>query len=366
MIRTAAVLIRIFRLAVPALLSAAAAVAEAAPVLVVDTVAGDVSADLLGDKRSLKPGDVIREREVLQTAGADSRLSLLFASEGLLELGADASLAIEKLPLSDDASDLRSLVSLRSGYLRVLWTPAPERATRWPFHLFVGGQRSTLVPGEYFFERSAAGLRSCVASGRLTIAAIAGDGIEKLRPGACYDLQVAEAAKRQPRSEANFEAVRREFTTTPTGKLPPPPAPSAVLAESPAASSTVAAAAPTAPTAPARPAVAKPAAGPSAASASSAAPPAPAPVRVATAPTGQPAGWTLLLGSYGNADNAAQVVDKLRAGGYQPFTRIKEVDGKTWHSVQVRGYPSREVADAKAADVVERLRIKPVKVVLLP
>lgn len=326
------------------------AAAHAAPVLVVDTIAGEVSAELLGDKRRLKPGDVIREREVLHTIGPDSRLSLVFASEGLLELGADAMLAIEKLPISADAADLRSLVSLRSGYLRVLWTPPPERATQWPFHLFFGGQRSTLVPGEYFFERGNGSLRSCVASGRLTITAIAGDGVETLRAGACYDLQVADTARRQQRTAANWEAVRREFTTTPTGKLPPPP-PAEPLAP------VLAEAAPA--VVPAAPAIAKPAP-------VLVPPPTPVPARIASAPTGKPAGWTLLLGSYGDPDNAAQVVDKLRAGGYEPFTRIKQVDGKTWHSVQVRGYPSREVADAKAADVVERLRIKPVKVVLLP
>jgi len=324
------------------------AAAQAAPVLVVDTIAGEASAELLGDKRRLKPGDVIREREVLHTIGPDSRLSLLFASEGLLELGADAMLAIEKLPLSADAADLRSLVSLRAGYLRVLWTPPPEQATKWPFHLFFGGQRSTLVPGEYFFERSAASLRSCVASGRLTITAIAGDGVETLRAGACYDLQVADTAKRQQRTAANWEAVRREFTTTPTGKLPPlPPAEPVAPALAEVAPAVVTA----------KPAIAKPA--------PMLVAPTP-PARIATAPTGKPAGWTLLLGSYGDPGNAAQVADKLRAGGYEPFTRIKEVDGKTWHSVQVRGYPSREVADAKAADVAERLRITPVKVVLLP
>ena len=86
----------------------------------------------------------------------------------------------------------------------------------------------------------------------------------------------------------------------------------------------------------------------------------------ATAPTGQPAGWTLLLGSYADPGNAEQVVAKLKRAGYSPFTRVKDVDGRTWHSVQVRGLPSREVAEAKATEVRERLRIEPVKVVLLP
>lgn len=310
------------------------AAAQAAPVLVVDTIAGEVSAELLGTRRALKAGDVIHEREVLTTVGPASRLSLRFADEGLLELGADAMLAIEKLPPSADAADLRSLVSLRAGYLRVLWTPAPARAVAWPFHLFFGGQRATLVPGEYFFERGSGAVRSCVASGRLTITAIAGDGVEALRAGACYELQLADAARRQPRSAASWEAVRREFTTNPTGTRPEPPA--------------------------------RESAAPVVADAAPPAPPAPLPAGSAGAPTGKPAGWTLLLGSYGDPGNAAQVADKLRAGGYEPFTRIKEVDGKTWHSVQVRGYPSREVADAKAADVAERLRIRPVKVVLLP
>lgn len=350
---------------------------HAAPVLVVESVGGEATGDLLGEVRRLGAGDVIREREVLRT-GPDSRLSLLFASEGLLEMGADARLAIEKLPLAADASDLRSLVSLDRGYLRVLWTPAPDRAARWPFHLFFGGQRSTLQPGEYFFERRPGSLRSCVASGELTVTAIAGDAVEHLPSEACYDLQPADPARRLPRSAANFEAVRREFTTTPSGRLPPPPV---VVAAAPAETAdavpvSVSVTMPSPVPAPMPPPATKPAAVAAAKPAVPVAPPVaptskpqplPKPLPpVATAPTGQPAGWTLLLGSYADPGNAEQVVAKLKRAGYSPFTRVKDVDGRTWHSVQVRGLPSREVAEAKATEVRERLRIEPVKVVLLP
>jgi cell division septation protein DedD len=366
----------IFRVAAAAALLALLSPSRllAAPVLVVDGIIGTASADLLGETRPLAAGDVIREREVIRT-GRDSHLSLVFASEGLLELGPDARLAIEKLPLSPSASDLRSLVSLNSGYLRVLWTPATERVAGWPFHLFFGGHRSTLQPGEYFFERRLGSLRTCVASGQLTVTAIAGDGVEQLKADACYDLHAADDAKRRPRTQANWEAVRREFTTTPSNR-PPPAAPVPVIVASeaipvpapvqtPAPVAAVAAIrpppAPIAKTAPGPSQAPKPATRPDSVPTTAISPPAPA-----TAPTGQPAGWTLLLGSYADPGNAAQVAAKLRGAGYTPFTRVKDIDGRTWHSVQVRGLPSREVAEAKATEVRTQLRIDPVKVVLLP
>lgn len=327
-----------------ALAMTAMAMASAAPVLVVDSLDGSVTGNLLGEARPLVAGDVIREREVLQT-GPGARLSLVFARHGLLELGADARLAIEKLPDADDARASRSLVSLERGYLRVLWTPTPERAAQRPFVLFYGGHRSTLQPGEYFFERTAERLRSCVAAGHLTVSAIAGDDIEQLDADACYDLALAEPARRTAHAQTHWEFVRREFTTEPRRLKPPAaaPAPVAVARAAPAvAPAPVPVPLPTSARAP----VAKPAPAPSA--------------------TAVAAGWTLLLGSYADPGNAAQVAAKLRDAGYTPFTRIKDIDGRTWHSVQVRGLPSREVAEAKAAEVRAQLRIDAVKVVLLP
>lgn len=340
----------------------------AAPVLTVEAVAGSASAEHLGDVRKLAPGDVINEREVLSTAGG-GRLKLRFASEGALELGPEASLAIEKLPPSATANDRRSIVSLLKGYLRVQWSPPPKSAV-WPFYLYFGGQRSGLVPGEYFFERGHESIRGCVASGRLTMTAIAGDGVETLRPGACYDLRVAEAAIAKPRKAETWEAMRREFRLDPTGApdtvqwatLEPPPV---AVPEADA----LAAALPALPAAGGDAPVSIPAALSTGVLTGTPAPtPAPAPGTPASVGAGDPAsvaGWTLLIGSFASPVNAAQVEDKLRASGYVPFTRVKQVDGRTWHSVQVRGFPSREVAEAKAEDVRGRLGFSTVRVVHL-
>ena len=363
----------------------------AAPVLTVEAVAGSASAEHLGEVRKLAPGDVINEREVLSTAGG-GRLKLRFASEGALELGSDASLAIEKLPPSATANDRRSIVSLLKGYLRVQWSPQPKR-TVWPFYLYFGGQRSGLVPGEYFFERGHESIRGCVASGRLTMTAIAGDGVETLRPGACYDLRVAEAAIAKPRKAETWEAMRREFRLDPTGApdivqwatldlppattdadadpatallagvieatgLSPPPASAPAVGPNPVLTSPA-----TKPSAVTTPAAAD---SPAATIAAKPANPVPAPVPASVAiADGASAGWTLLIGSFASPDNAAQVEGKLRASGYVPFTRVKQVDGRTWHSVQVRGFPSREVAEAKAEDVRGRLGFSTVRVVHL-
>ncbi len=349
--------------------------ATAVPVLIVDAVSGEVSSERLGVARQLVPGDVVAERDVLRTVG-DARLSLRFGGEGLLELGPDAALAIEKLPADAEAADLRSLLSLWSGYLRVLWV-LPAQRPSWPFYLYFGGQRSALVPGEYFFERRGEAIRSCVASGRLTVTAIAGNGVEQLRAGACYDLQVADTARRQVRNAENWDAVRREYTTRPTGK-PPAVEPPVV----PAASAPVPTTPPPGP--PAVPVVVVPAASgsprpavsaqkPATAAVSPAASPVtrprslpPVPAVATAAPAGGPGGWALMVGSFSDPANASQVESRLKAGGYLPFTRVRDINGRTWHSVQVRGYPSREVAETKAADVRSRLGYKNVMVVLLP
>lgn len=355
--------------------------AAAAPVLVVEGLVGEASSERLGERRLLQAGDSIGEREVLHTA-AEARLSLRFANEGLLELGPDATLAIEKLPASLQGRDLRSIASLLGGYLHVLWT-VPTAETRWPFVIYFGGQRSGLLPGEYFFERHDDAIRSCVASGQLTVTAIAGDGVETLREGACHDLKAGAPVRSQAIGSEMIDAVRAEFTTWPSrDKRPLRPLVLPALAMGPlpgtgptAARSTVSAVLPPAPAAvvaarAAAPAVVKPVAAPAAttpeAAAAVVAAPQSSPAPVSAVSAAGDVGWTLLIGSFGDPANAEQVQTRLRGIGMEPYVRVKQLDGRSFTSVQVRGgYASREIADAKAAEVRDKLGYPNVRVVYL-
>lgn len=356
-----------------ALMLLGAGTALAAPVLVVESLVGEASSEHLGARRPLQVGDSIGEREVLRTA-TDARLGLRLTGEGLLELGANAVLAIEKLPAAPEARDQRSIASLMAGYLRVVSPlPATASAPARPFVLYTGGKRIGLPPGEYFFDRGSEAIRSCVASGRPTITAIAGDGVEILNAGACYALQPTAGAKPEAITALQLDAVRREYTTRPTGKLPPVaavptvaiprgsearPVPTVAVPPAPARS-----ASPGVPAVPTRPVALPPAAG-AAPSPSLAAPAAAETVAGHAAPSS--VGWSLLVGSFSDPANAEQAADKLRGIGYEPFLQDKEIDGRIWHRVQVRGsYASREIAEDRAADVRSRLGYDNVRVVHL-
>jgi cell division septation protein DedD len=362
---------------IAALMLLGAGPALAAPVLVVESLVGEASSEHLGAQRPLQVGDSIGEREVLRTA-ADARLGLRLTGDGLLELGANAVLAIEKLPSAPEARDQRSIASLMAGYLRVIAPlPAAANATPKPFVLYTGGKRIGLPPGEYFFDRGSDAIRSCVASGRPTITAIAGDGVEPLNAGACYALQPTPGAKPEAITALQFDAVRREYTTRPTGKLPPVaavvaavptvaiprgsearPAPVVTVPPAPARSAT-----PGVSTVPTSPVTPPPAVAP--APAPSLAAPAAAELAASHAAPAS-VGWSLLVGSFADPANAEQAADKLRGIGYEPFLQDKEIDGRIWHRVQVRGsYASREIAEDRAADVRSRLGYDNVRVVHL-
>ena len=51
--------------------------------------------------------------------------------------------------------------------------------------------------------------------------------------------------------------------------------------------------------------------------------------------------------------------------GYTPFLRVKILDGKTWNSVQLRGYTTREAAQARLIDVQTKLGFSNLRVVQL-
>ena len=417
-----------------ALSSTAASAADA--VLRVEQINGEAQIDQLGETRMLKLGDEVRDRDVIHVAEG-AYLALRFAQDGALELGPGTALAIERLPASAEGNDLRSILSLWKGYLHVVWKHPAN--TRWPLFVYFGGQRASLVDGEYFFERLGNRLRSCVAAGRLATTSISGDAPETLRPSACYEIAQGGALKTEPRALESWVAVRQSFRLNPDPSKPvhafpssepeptteqsdeaehaalpllptpplttvyaaPPassssstirPAPSVpsrsqtalvFTAKKPAAaaSSTAAVAAPATAAAPSSPPAPTAAPGsaavlPHPAPAAPAVPPSPpatpasaavaAAGATATVPADPGAGWTIIIGSYADPQNAAQIQQKLIAAGYTPFLRVKNVDGRIWNSVQIRGYTTREAAEARMGEIGSRLGLANLRVVLLP
>ncbi len=316
--------------------------AQAGPVLSVESVSGEVRVDHLGESRVLQVGDELRERDVMKLP-EDARLSLRFGIEGALEVGPGALLAIEKLPAADDAADLRSIFTLSSGYLHVIWN---RPLKPWPLYVYFGGQRASLVGGEYFFDRRGDQIRSCVAAGQLAITAISGEGVETLRPSACYRIAADGARLAQPRSPEAWVGVRRDFTLDP-GKQMATIKLADRLASRETSGATIPASAQSVPSqaTPVKPIQLMPATAP------------PAPVGEGS--------WVLLVGSFADPTNAAQVQQKLIDAGYVPVLRVKIVDGKTWNSVQIRGYPTREAAQAKLDELRTKLGYTSLAVVQL-
>lgn len=271
----------------------------AAPLLTVERLHGTAHVDHRGQTIRLKPGDALHDRDVLRLDN-DAELSLRFAQDSLLELGPGAALAIERLPESIDQSDLRSIFSLWEGYLHISWKHPPDR--RWPLSVYSGSERSSLVDGDYFFERSGAHSRSCVAAGRLEMTSIADSQIATLQPSACYEMPPGGALKTEPRTQNSWLAVRRAFTLNPAS-AETAPAGAALVAD----------------------------------------PPAPA---AAPGPRDD-AGWMIQIGAYADPQNAERARAAVAAAGATPVLRIKTVDGRTWNSVQIRGFASREAAQAE-------------------
>lgn len=76
--------------------------------------------------------------------------------------------------------------------------------------------------------------------------------------------------------------------------------------------------------------------------------------KVAAPPVGVPSapstvGWALNVASYSDAAIASREAERLRGAGYaSAFTQTAQVNGKTWHRVQVSGFASEAAARSTA------------------
>ncbi len=357
-------------------------------VLAVQAVGGSVTVEHLGVSTALKPGDRLKERDVIRT-GLGGRLALRFARLGFFELGPDAEIGVEKLPFASYATDRNSIISLSRGYLRVVWKHLPT-STAWPIYVYFGRHRAGLGPGEYFFDQRDSVTRICIAAGEANAVAVTGEKLELLQPPSCTQLSAGVPPASRPRDPEDWFAVRRDYSLDANAKsqpLPAPPmlglSPPAPLATAQAESSTATvtastrwplidllavdallrgatAATPapplmqTAPGSGPAPAAAKPPVAEAPVTPTSARP-VTAAVDPATASADGEGPWIVNIASYPDLGDATRQVQQLQAAGYSASQQSVQIRGQSWHRVQLRGFATAEAARVKAAEVEQKL-----------
>lgn len=337
------------------LLGAAAAGAQAAGVLTVDSVSGQASVDRLGARTELRPGDALGERDVVHVADGGN-LALNFSGHGFIELGPGAELGVEKLPFATYADDLKTIFSLTRGYLRVVWKLPPMTGSDWPLYVYFGSQHAALIPGEYFFDSRPGAARACVVAGRLSVLPNAGTELQKLRPSACYRFVAGLQPERAARDPAAWIAVRHSFD------IDAPTSPEAMLAANDSGPDGVTtegepvALPPSPPPVPRSLPASKPALTPATGTNPAAAVPPPA-APAAQAPPAAPPGngdWGVNVASYPVADAAQKQAQQLRSAGFTAAVQQAQVKGQTWYRVQLRGYASADAARAASGELQTR------------
>lgn len=277
--------------------------------------------------------------------GAGSKLSLLLGRHGILELGAGSELTVERLPFASYADDLRTILRLRRGFLRVIWKQ-PPLDIKWPLFVYMDSDRAALLSGEYFFEVGSEINAICVAEGGLALQGGSRDEAQALEPDTCY--RMVPGVPPQPRDQRpeDWIAVRANRALDRSMWAMP-----AVAARaSPPAAATAAPALPgiTAPmvTPPAaKPVAPKPAEKPAVKSVA----PAPAsPPRVVAAAAVADGGWTLNLASFPDQASADKELARLKKAGFPGVVTPADVKGRNWYRVQIQGLASREEAQGMA------------------
>ncbi|WP_428312113.1 SPOR domain-containing protein [Hydrocarboniphaga sp.] len=287
--------------------------------------------------------------------GAGSKLSLRLGRHGILELGAGSELTVERLPFASYADDLRTILRLRRGFLRVIWKQ-PPLDIKWPLFVYMDSDRAALLSGEYFFEVGSEINAICVAEGGLALQGGSRDEAQALEPDTCY--RMVPGVPPQPRDQRpeDWIAVRANRALDRSMWAMPAVASSA----SPPVTATAAAAPPlpgiTAPVVtppavrpvPPKPAE-KPAEKPAVKSVAKAPVPAPAsPPRVVAAAAVAGGGWTLNLASFPDQASADKELARLKKAGFPGVVTPADVKGRNWYRVQIQGLASREEAQGMA------------------
>lgn len=317
-----------------------------AQVLSVESIQGKVTLERPEGSRSLARGDVLRSGDRLRT-GKQANLRLNFARYGFVDLGADSELRIERIPHASFATDLRSVLRVDQGYMRMVWKH-PQISTSWPIFVYVDQQRASLTSGEYFFEHRSGRQIACVAAGQMAVTD-GQDGVARsLHPQACYRLYVGLPPQRILRESGDWVAIRGQFNI---GELPeadrqlaaaprntpaPSPRPQAPANDEPG-----------------------PAAQPRPATAGRTTPARPVINQTSTNPVAPEGGpWALSVASFQDSNAAESQSRRLRDGGFAAQVVPVTVKGKPWYRVMIPGFGSAGAARQQAARIESELGMK--------
>ena len=319
-----------------------------AQVLSVESLQGQVTLERPEGARALLQGDVLRSGDRLST-GRKATARLNFARYGFVDLGADSELRIERIPHASFATDLRSVLRVDQGYLRLVWKH-PQISTSWPIFVYVDKQRASLTSGEYFFEHRAGRQIACVAAGQMAVTDSQDDVARSLHPQACYRLYAGLPPQRILRESGDWVAIRGQFDI---GDLPPP---DRQLAAAPAARERAPA------QSPARPA-AQPAAaerqGPASQVGSGVPPVAKPPAKPPEKPVVPEGGpWALSVASFQDVGAAESQAQRLNGAGFGAQVVPVTVKGKPWYRVMIPGFSSAGAARQQAARIESELGMK--------
>ncbi len=282
------------------------------------------------------------------------RVDLAISRHGLIALGDDTDLLVERVPFSTFDVDLRTQLRVARGHLRLVWK-YPDFGARWPMVIDAGPFRISVTSGEYFVEHRDQRILLCVAEGEAAISTPGQAEAAVFTASACYRLisgAPAQVAAVAPEGFAKARAARALLplamqiglawaetpSVTATAAIIPaaPPVPDPIAtptAPRPSPSSPPSPSPSPRPAAPARPK-------PTAVAEAAAAPPA------ASVPMGR---WALNVASLNRRDAAVEVRQRLLGAGFSPEIVEASVEGRRWFRVQFRG-----LADATAARALAR------------
>lgn len=308
--------------------------ASHAQLLSVERLMGDSQLTRNGIATTLNPADPVVDQDRLQV-GDGARLTLKLGAHGFVDLGPGADATIERLPYASFATDLRTVLRLQKGYLRVVWN-RPATAAAWPLFVRVGTQRLQLSSGEFFFESNGSAVTACAASGQMLF--VDSRASAPLLDANCYRLGDGRPRSTVYRAE-DWVAIRENFA------LRAPEMPGAAVASSDPQTQPVGTDSRhprvQIETVPALP-VTVPAL------------PATVPAPIASSPA---TGWVLNVASMANSSDAERRAEQLRAAGYPARVQSAQVNGRLRHRVQLSGYANRAEANAAADTVGEKLGI---------
>ncbi|MDB5967946.1 MAG: Sporulation domain protein [Hydrocarboniphaga sp.] len=333
------------RFAEPALLTMLIALLPAvagAQMLRLDSQQGSVELTRGKEHPLLKADTAILADDVIKV-GADSSLSLHLGRHGILEMGPGSELEVERLPFASYADDLRTVLRLRRGFLRVIWKQPPLDIS-WPLFVYMDSDRASLATGEYFFELGTEINAICVAEGELALAGGGRDDAQLLQADTCYRLVAGIPPQPRDQQPDDWIAVR-EHLALDRGMwgAPKAAAPAVVAAAAPKVDK-AAKPAPTTPNPAEKPAVVR----------------APPP-ETAVARAGA---WTLNLASFPDQASADKELARLKKAGFPGVVQPADVKGRNWYRVQIQGLASKEEAQGmsgqlKAAGFMQAWIMKP-------